>query len=276
MISSVMLVNTWLRSACKKLESSNIGTARLDALLLLEFVTYKERAWLLAHPEFELSAAQVAKLEKLLNRRVQHEPLAYIRGSTEFYGRDFVITPAVLEPRPESETMIDMLKTLPRFDHSVRLADVGTGSGALGITAKLELPNLDVDLLEIDPKAIKVAKTNVDKFTLSINVIKSDLLKASTKDYDILLCNLPYVPDDYQINLAAGHEPRLAIFGGKDGIELYRQLFAQVSQLTKQPLYILTEALPPQHPALALLAQTAGYSLFKSDDFIQCFKCTLL
>jgi release factor glutamine methyltransferase len=276
----------WLRDSTDLLERAGVGTARLDVLVLLEDITGRDRSWLLAHPELELSSAQTAKLEKLLKRRARHEPLAYLRGRSEFYGREFVLTPAVLEPRPESEAMIELLKALPVFSPAkpvldmsaakrgatLRIADVGTGSGVLGITAKLELPRTTVDLLEIDPAALKVAKTNVDKFTLNINVIKSDLLTASRQNYDILLCNLPYVPDDYQINRAATHEPRLAIFGGSDGLDVYRKLFKQIRQLKKQPLYILTEALPPQHAILAELAEQSGYRLAAIDDFIQVFE----
>jgi release factor glutamine methyltransferase len=269
-----MHVKDWLKLAQKKLEATGIGTARLDALVLLEDVTAKDRAWLLAHPEYEITAGKVRKLTNLLNRRAEHEPLAYVRKKTEFYGREFIITPAVLEPRPESETMIDQLKKLsksPGLPAKPRIADVGTGSGALGITAKLELPNTNVDLLEIDQQALKVAKSNVDKFTLNISLIRSDLLAQSGQDYDILLCNLPYVPDDFQINPAAMREPRLAIFGGPDGLDIYRRLFKQIRNLRKQPLYILTEALPPQQAELAAIAKSVGYDLQQADDFIQLF-----
>jgi release factor glutamine methyltransferase len=284
-----MGIESWLKLARQKLEVAGIGTARLDALVLLEDAMGKDRAWLLANPEAKIEAAKLAKLTKLLNQRAQHTPLAYVRGMTEFYGRNFVITPAVLEPRPESETMIDLLKQLssgselrPKNGKSskkdrpvVKIADVGAGSGALGITAKLELSkdqNVAVDLLEIDPKALEIAKMNVDKYTTNISVTGSDLLKKSKKDYDILLCNLPYVPDGHTVNQAAMHEPKIAIFGGPDGLDLYRKLFSQVAGLPKRPLYILTESLPPQHDALAAIARQAGYQLNATDDFIQVFR----
>jgi release factor glutamine methyltransferase len=277
-----------LREAAQKLELAGIGTARLDALVLLEDVTGKDRAWLLAHPEHGLTRAQQAELTKLLNRRARHTPLAYLRGTTEFYGRNFVITPAVLEPRPESETMIDLLGGLSsagklqaengkKGGNALKIADVGAGSGALGITAKLEFPKgreVAVDLLEIDPKAVRIAKINVEKHTTTISVISSDLLERSAKDYDVLLCNLPYVPDGHTINEAAMHEPRIAIFGGPDGLDIYRKLFEQVRGLKKQPLYILTESLPPQHDGLQSIADQAGYALEKTDDFIQVFART--
>ncbi|MEK7059538.1 MAG: HemK/PrmC family methyltransferase [Patescibacteria group bacterium] len=274
-----MNVQTWLKQATHKLDEADIATARLDSLVLLEDVTGLDRAQLLAEPDTELSSAKQAKLKKLLNRRIAHEPLAYVRGRTEFYGRNFVITPAVLEPRPESETMIDLLKTLAsneaqqhNNDQKLRIADVGTGSGALGITAALEVPNCEVDLLDIDPKALKIAIINVDKFTLSLSVKRSDLLASSAKDYDILLCNLPYVPDSHTINQAAGFEPRSAIFGGPDGLDLYRRLFDQVAKLQNRALYLLIESLPPQHADLKKIASGADYKLQRTDDFIQVFE----
>ncbi len=130
-----------------------------------------------------------------------------------FYGRKFVINPNVLTPRPESEAIIEILKSLPLEPKNPKIADIGTGSGALGITAAIELNNACVDLLEIDPFAIKVAKFNVERLTTGIKVIEADLLEGSLKDYDVLLCNLPYVPDNHKLNKAAKHEPFIALFG---------------------------------------------------------------
>ena len=281
-----MTVDNFLIEGTSKLSLAGIGTARLDSLILLEDVLEIDRAKLLAEPKLALTTTQQARLAKLLKRRAAHEPLSYIRGFTEFYGRSFVITPAVLEPRPESETMIELLLELLKRPHDTpkgpdfspdwpakpRIADVGAGSGALGITAQLELPQAKIDLLEIDLRAIQVAKTNVDLLTPHMAVIKSDLLAQTATDYHILLCNLPYVPDDHQINEAAAQEPRLAIFGGPDGLNIYRRLFSQVSELSKRPLFILTESLPPQHPALQKLAEANGYGLRQVEDFIQLFE----
>lgn len=274
-----MTIGDYLQFAAKELDGADISTGRLDALVLLEDTLGKDRAWLLAHSEAEISARQLKELKNLLNRRARHEPLAYVRGRTEFYGRDFVITPAVLEPRPESETMIELLKllvqegSLPTGEsQEIHLADVGTGSGALGITAALELPTVRAELLDIDKKALETAQINVDKFTLKLPVRHSDLLDGSRQDNDVLLCNLPYVPDHYQINLAAAHEPQIAIFGGQDGLDLYRRLFGQLKSLPSKPLFILCESLPLQHKDLAALATANAYELYLTDDFIQVFK----
>lgn len=272
-----MTVSIYLQRATSQLDAFGVGTARLDALVLLEDVTGRDRAWLLAHGEHKLSSVELTELTKLLKRRAEHEPLAYVRKKTEFYGREFIITPAVLEPRPESESMIDLLKKLsksPDWPAEPLIADVGAGSGALGITAKLELPDARVELLEIDPKALKIAQKNVEKYTTDVQVIRSDLLEGASQDNNVLLCNLPYVPDSHKVNEAAGYEPKIAIFGGPDGLDVYRKLFGQVKARQKRPLFILTESLPPQHADLAEIATTTDYKLAATDDFIQVFKLT--
>jgi len=268
-----MHIANWLQQASQQLSSAGITTARLDALVLTEDRLGKDRSYLLAHPELEINDADKNVLTQQLAERSRHVPLAYIRGKSEFYGREFIITPAVLQPRPESETMIELLLDLD-LPSDVRIADVGTGSGALGITAQLELPTATIELLDIDASALAVAQMNVVNHTLAIKVVKSDLLEHTDRNYDVLLCNLPYVPDDFHINTAALHEPKLALFGGPDGLDLYHSLFADIQNLQYKPLYILTEALPPQHSALRSIAGDHGYRLLKSADFIQVFTTT--
>jgi len=269
-----MTVGYWLKTATQYLQSKSITTARLDCLVLLEDVARIDRAKALSEPQAELSDAAVNHLQKLLNRRATHEPLAYIRGQAEFYGRVFKVSPAVLVPRPESEAMIELLKGLPDLPEEPMIADIGSGSGALGITAALELPGAQVDLLEIDEAAIEISKTNVVLRATGLQAYQSDLLSNAPRDYDVILCNLPYVPDEYEINQAATHEPKLALFAGPDGLVLYRRLFEQIAKLQKRPLFILCESLPEQHAVLASLAHAAGYTMAQTEDFIQVFRAT--
>jgi len=253
---------------------AGINTARLDTLVLLEDVTKVNRAQLLARPELELSGPQFKLLTKMVQRRAEHEPLAYIRNKTEFYGREFYVDHRVLEPRPESETMIDLLLQLENNTSKI-IIDVGTGSGALAITAKLELPSSSVVAVDIDDGCLTVASQNVQSLHAEIQAIQSNLLEAVSEQAlrgAILLCNLPYVPDNFQINPAAMREPRLAIFGGPDGLDLYRKLFAYLANSISKPDFILTEALPPQHYELKTIAERASFVLDRSQDFIQCFK----
>ncbi len=297
-----MRVGDWFNQATEKLQAAGIGTARLDALVLLEDATSRDRGWLLAHPEVELQRSQIQKLSKQITQRASHEPLAYVRKKTEFYGREFYIDHCVLEPRPESETMIELLKVIlsenegsqnkilrATQNDGLLIIDIGTGSGALAITAKLELPKVRVIGTDIDKKCLAVASRNAKLLKADVEFIEGDLLEPlmneerRTKNdeifssvphspFSILLCNLPYVPDGFRINPAAMAEPRIAIFGGPDGLDIYRKFFKQLRDFRLSPSLIFTESMPPQHQKLASIAKSAGYRLLKTDDFIQVFE----
>jgi release factor glutamine methyltransferase len=246
--------------------------------VIIEHVLGVDRAKVLAEPDTIITEEQKKLLDRAMKKRSNHLPVTYITHRKEFYGRNFFIDHHVLEPRPESETIIDLFRQLIGSDErlaakeGIQVADVGTGSGAIGITAKLECPNIDIDLLDIDEQALKVARKNVVLHTIKTNVVKADLLVDVKTNYDILLCNLPYVPDDFSINLAAGHEPKIAIFGGKDGLDIYRKLFKLVKDRQHKPLYILTESLPTSHIELEVVARSSGYTLSTTDDFIQAYR----
>jgi release factor glutamine methyltransferase len=128
-----------------------------------------------------------------------------------------------------------------------------------------------VDLYDIDASCLAVARHNSLLHELHLHCYKRDLLNRPVRPYDVLLANLPYVPDHWKINEAAAMEPKIAIFGGKDGLDLYRRLFGQITKLPWQPKYIFTESLPPQHKELAKIAKNHGYKLAKTQDFIQLF-----
>lgn len=269
-----MTVGEWLQAATRHLTGASIATAHLDALVLLEDCLGTDRAQLLAHPETKLTTEHIKELDARVARRAGHEPLAYIRGKSEFYGRYFYVDHHVLEPRPESETMIDLLKKLPLAKSPI-IIDIGTGSGALAITAKLELPRADVFAVDIDKGSLEVAQRNAERLDAEIYFEKGDLLKPFFNQplrSCVLLCNLPYVPDSFHINPAAMQEPHLAIFGGGDGLDVYRRLFKQTEPLAYKPDYVLTESLPPQHQVLQQLAREHGYRQIHEQDFIQVFQ----
>lgn len=278
-----MLASAWLKQSEARLKEAGVPTARLDTLVLLEDATSKDRAWLLAHPELELAAEVENSLDAKLNQRAQHIPLAYIRGRAEFYGRTFKVSEHTLVPRPETETMIELLRDTA--EHSWQqmggalVIDIGTGSGAIAITAKLEFPEAQVIATDIDENCLKIARENAARLRAGVSFLHGNLLEpfarrpaAFNSPFSILLCNLPYVPDDFAINTAATHEPRHALFGGADGLDLYRELFAQITAADAKPFYLFTEALPPQHETLADIAHAAGYALQQTSDFIQFFQ----
>lgn len=266
----------WLANATSILTQSGIQTARLDCLVLLEDVTGRPRPLLLAHPEEELTEQEQSLLDRQIVKRAAHIPLSYIRGKTEFYGREFIINEHVLEPRPESEAIIEELLRITTDEPTPTIIDVGTGSGALAVTAKLESPTATVYGLDIDKNCLEVARQNAQKHTAKITLLPSNLLNAlptALPDQSvILLCNLPYVPTNFQINRAALHEPEIAIYGGLDGLDYYRELFEQIARNNWKPKCIITESLPPQHTAMAHLARHYSYALGKTNDFIQVFE----
>ncbi len=269
-----MTTHEWLKKAIDKLEAANIQTSRIDSLVLLEDATSKDRAWLLAHDEYELTTEEIVKLNNQIERRCKHEPLAYIRGKSEFYGREFIINEHTLEPRPETETMIELLQTID-LNNIHTIIDIGTGSGAIAITAKLMFPELEVFGTDIDEKCIQTAKANAKKHNASIDFRQGNLLEPFSSEFAnnwLIVANLPYVPDSHTINQAAMFEPKHAIFGGSDGLDIYRKMFEQIDGLGNKPTYILTESLPFQHQELATIAELSGYSQHGSDDFIQLFK----
>ncbi|HSX33901.1 MAG TPA: HemK/PrmC family methyltransferase [Candidatus Saccharimonadales bacterium] len=266
-----MTVHDFLTAATKTLEQAGIESARLDTLILLEDELGENRAHILAHPSRELAKETGVELNKKIARRSTHLPLAYIRGTAPFYGRNFIVSEHVLVPRPETEALIALLKTLALPKQPV-IADIGTGSGCLGITAALELPDSLVTLSDNDPEALRVARANVALLAPQVTVKQVDLLADLPPKTDVVVANLPYVPEALPINQAAAHEPKNAIFAGADGLDLYKQLWHQLSGLKAKPRFICIEALPAQHHTLAMLARAAGYYLKGTSGFAQAYE----
>jgi len=267
-----MTIKDWLQKSTAKLKEAGIESPRLDSLMIVEEIYGQDRAWVLAHQENEINPNNNKKLNNLFNQRLAHFPMAYILGRSEFYGHDFVITADVLQPRPESEAFLEILDDIVKNIDNPKLADVGTGSGALGISAGLKWPKMTIDLIDIDKNALKTAKINAKKFTTPVRLIKSDLLANTDTNYDILLCNLPYVPDDYPINRSAIHEPGLALFGGPDGLDVYRKLASCLSESPKKPLFLLIESLAPQQRKIQEIFAPLGYKHQKTLGLVQLLK----
>lgn len=276
-----MTTHEWLANATKRLATAGIATARLDCLVLLEDCLNMNRAQILTYPHLSVTERQLRCLNERVNRRTGQEPLAYIRERTEFYGREFFIDKRVLEPRPETETMIELAKKIAKKDSIETIIDVGTGSGALVITVQLEIPGIKTIGIDIDPACLIVARKNARQYKLRLEFLRGDLLRPLIVSVhrqpiaaSLLLCNLPYVPDNFHINQAARAEPRIAIFGGSDGLDLYRRLFGQIQTSGWRPRHILAESLPPQHYTLARVAKAAAYKLVATTDLIQQFETT--
>lgn len=265
-------VEDWIKQSINSLEIAKIESARLDCLVLLEDVTGKNRTHLLAHPELKLTTEQQNQLNEMIQRRVTHEPLAYIRGKSEFYGHEFIVNKHVLVPRPESESILDILGC---YGDIPTIIDVGTGSGALAVSAALAKPESEIIAVDIDENCLKVARQNAKRLGADIKTKHGDLLRGINLDtYPgpiAILANLPYVPDEYKVNKAAKHEPKLALFGGPDGLDLYRVMFDQLDVFEDQEIIIITEALESQHDNLAGIAKNHGFMPAKTEVLAQSF-----
>lgn len=252
-----MTIGEFIKTTTNQLKDAGIATARLDTLVLLGDAFKKEKSWLLAHPEQKVPMLMLARLKPKVSARAKRKPIAYIRGKQEFYGRDFVVNKRVLIPRPDSEVLIDMLKPLAG-NRPGHLIDIGTGSGALGITAALELPNLQVWLNDIDASALAVANHNARRFKLRLQFWPGDLLGKHVTEHphlDYILANLPYVDKKWQVSAETNSEPSLALFAEDGGLALIKKLISQVPKTLKPGGYLLLEADPRQHDAIILFAK---------------------
>jgi release factor glutamine methyltransferase len=253
---------------------AGIGSAKLDAEIILAHTLRKNRTFLHAHSDEFLTERQLEIANARLQLRLDRTPVAYIVGHKEFYGRLFYVTPATLIPRPESETMITLLKELFPTNISLlhelpkRLVDIGTGSGCLGITAKLEIPELNVSLCDISNHALKVAQTNASRLTADVTVIRSDLLTGFPLTTDIILANLPYVNPTWERSPETNYEPSLALFAESDGLYLIDKLIEQASVRLPSDGLLLLEADPCQHASIVKTAKNHRFAIREIRDFI--------
>jgi protein-(glutamine-N5) methyltransferase, release factor-specific len=246
-----MNISAWLDHAIKQLREIGVDSTRLDAELILANTLRKNRTYLHTHPENDIDPRRVDIANARLRLRLERVPLAYILGYRDFYGRRFTVSPQVLVPRPESEAIIELLKEL---GVSGKLLDIGTGSGCLGITAKLEIPKLNVILSDISQPALRVARQNAEKFQADVALIKSNLLRAVPGKFDIIIANLPYVDRSWQRSPETNHEPALALFAKDEGLALIYQLIDQLPAHLSPSALIFLEADPRQHGAIIAYA----------------------
>ena len=253
------------------LKQADITSARLDAELILANTLRKNRTYLHAHLDEEVDPRRVDIAEARLSLRLDRVPLAYILGKKEFYGREFDVSPSVLVPRPESEEMINMLLKLAPQDNQPRaLIDVGTGSGCLGITAALELPdNWHIVLSDISPKALSVAEKNAKKLGAKVFTQKQSLLLGQFEKLDCILANLPYVDKDWKnTSPELHHEPPEALYAGEGGLKLIRELIQQAPKhMTNQGLLFI-EADEEQHQTIVAFGNQNGFLHLETSGLI--------
>ena len=236
----------WATEHLEKRDDLREYAAR-DAQQLLEAATGLSRVQMLTRPGRLLAEEEAGSFRGMVAQRRGGVPVQHLRGSQEFFGRDFLVSPDVLIPRPETEHLVEeVLRIYPDRSAPVRIVDVGTGSGILAITLALEYRRSSVLALDISGPALTMAHTNATRLDArNVRFAHSDLLEAAAgESFNLIVSNPPYIP----LAEAAGlhpqvrdHEPHLALFGGEDGLDLYRRLVPQAAGLLRQNGWLLME-----------------------------------
>ena len=253
--SAELTIRSALRGARSALGRS--GTAQLDGQTLLAHALGVDRAYLFAQADRQLSDGQRARFHSALERRAAGEPIAYIMGSKGFYDLELLVSPAVLIPRPETELLLEEALRLAQGRRSLKVADIGAGSGALAVTFARRQPTDAVYATEICADALSIARQNAERAGVNVTSLQGDLAAPLIErgiGVDLLLANLPYIASGELDALAVSrYEPRLALDGGADGLALIRRLLAQIPAVCRAGAYVLLEIGADQGAAVASL-----------------------
>lgn len=248
-----MIVREALQRAAARLADVS-ETSGSDVQRLLRTVLKVERAWLMAHPEQELDPSQVEAFARLVERAAVGEPLPYILGTWGFYDREYCVTPDVLIPRPETELLLEQALVFVGED-AITAVDVGTGSGVLAVTLAALRPLTRVYATDVSRPALAVAAKNAAFHGAQVSFFEGDLLQPLIEQRlrcRLILANLPYIPGEEVSRLQVSrYEPRLALDGGPDGLEIIRRLLAQIPAVADADALILLEIMAGQGGALA-------------------------
>ena len=259
-----MLLKQALALAVQQLESSDVGSPRLNAETLLMFVLGVNRAYLYAHPERELTGEEQARYDEVIAQRAKAFPSQYITGHQEFWGLDFLVSPAVLIPRPETEHLVETVLELAREARQPRIVDVGTGSGCIALALAHELKGADIFGVDLSADALEIARANAARLQLDdrVRFLQSNVLEAlaARRDFDFVVSNPPYVgfneADKVQRSVFE-YEPKMAVFAGDSGLDVIRPLIAEAHSTLKPGGWLAMEiGYSMRDAVLALLGPT--------------------
>jgi release factor glutamine methyltransferase len=243
----VVSIGAALTEAAEGLRAQGIPEPRLEAALLLGHVLRRDRAYLIAHIEAELHPELLQTVRRLVARRASGEPLQYLTNHQEFFKLDFEVTPDVLIPRPETELIVEAALTVLSPERQSEIADVGTGSGCLAISILHEHRKTQATATDLSARALQVAQRNAERHGVRgrLRLIESDLFAALPADqiFDLIVSNPPYVStaDMNHLQREVQHEPRRALEGGKDGLDMIRRLVRDASAHLKKGAHLIFE-----------------------------------
>jgi len=237
-------IKTCLKALGKRLANSS-ETASLDAQVLIAHMTGHSRSWVLAHTDEILDATTLADLERAVTCLVNGEPLPYLLGHWEFYRLDFIVTPDVLIPRPETELLVEKALQYLRGDsRPKRVLDVGTGSGCIAISLAANMPGPVIYASDLSQSALLAARQNAYRIGVgeSIHFFQGDVLSSIVGSFDLICANLPYIPTAKLAALpVALHEPNLALDGGANGLTVIQRLITDAPRLLAPKGLLLLE-----------------------------------
>lgn len=255
-------VGAALERCTQTLRKYGLEQAPLEARMLLEHVTGQSRSWMLAHPDAAIEQSAAQELGRLIDRRTDGEPMAYLLRRREFYGLNFYVDPRVLVPRPETEIIVtEALKVAADHLTPIHIVDVGTGSGAIALALATHLPRARVTAVDISRDALDVAALNALRLGVAdrVELVQGDVLSWLAQPVDLIVANLPYIPTDSMVKLfpeVRDYEPHLALDGGSGGIELNNRLLHEISRLLMPGGHLLMECEPHQMESLNVLTRT--------------------
>ena len=248
-----------LASASERLSASQVPDATLEAEVLLRHVIDVSRAQLYASLDRPLADAEVAELERLTGLRTPGEPLAYILGRREFYGIDLAVSRHVLVPRQETELLVEQVlewharradNETVREPATIKIADIGTGCGAIAMAIASSLPHAAICATDISGDALKVADANRRRLGVEgrVQLVRTDLLQGIRGTLDVIVSNPPYIPTGQLSSLAreVQAEPQVALDGGPDGLTVIRRMLAQAAERVNRGALVITEIAPEQ------------------------------
>ncbi len=244
--------------------ASATAMPRSEIRMLLSLVLKRDHAWLVAHDDYEFTPQEITHINALTARRAAGEPIAYLLGEREFYGRVFRCSPAALIPRPETELLIERALLHVPVNGSTRIVDIGTGTGCIAITLALERPHTIVTAVDISPHALALARGNAQRLNANVAFIESDWFAALPPDaqFDLILSNPPYiVPGDAHLTQGdLRFEPAIALADAVDGLESYRQLARGAQRHLKSGGMLMVEHGYDQGESVPALLAAAGFT----------------
>lgn len=254
-----------------------MGVDRLDAQLLLEHVLQRPRSWLLAHDDAVLTEPQHTAVEQLMQRRADGEPLAYLTGEKEFHGLLLHVAPAVLIPRPDTETLVDWaLALLQAGPASPRVLDLGTGSGAIALALKHRHPSAIVTAIDASAEALAVAAGNAQRIGADVRFLLGDWWSGvENEPFDLVVSNPPYIALEDEHLPALRHEPTLALTSGVDGLDALRTIISGAPPRLATSGWLLLEHGHDQAAAVRQLLQASGFSNVQTrQDLAEIGRCS--